>query len=703
MARITINGVSLDPIAQARALNLSGLESADATASDYILIQTTAPLSSSQTDELARLGIVVQEYVSENTYLCGYKGTDLRSIRALPFVTWANVYLRNFKVAPNLRPAGVHPAMQILPSAAAASVSRTPRKVDVIFHEDVDPNSDAVKSAVAAAARLDKDTLPMGRSKVRLTVQEKYLEDLAAIDGVRVIQEVPEVKLRNNVARPILNANVVVSGTTYQGDGQVVAVADTGFDKGSATSPHPAFTGRVAKLYALGRASKTDDPDGHGTHVCGSVLGDGTSASMGGAIQGTAPHARLVVQSLIDSSGSLSGIPADLTDLFEPPYRDDGARVHTNSWGAVTPSLPYDSSAREIDDFVWNNPDLVICFAAGNDGTDGDGDGVVDPAQIGSESSAKNCITVGASESVRLEVAPTFPTYGSLRPSDFPKAPLHDDLMANHDEGMAAFSSRGPTQEGRFKPDVVAPGTSILSTHSRNAAAAQHTFGTSSDSNYFFDTGTSMATPLVAGCAAVLRETLVKNGMPKPPASLIKALLINGAVELTGQYSPSEAGPSLNNNSGFGRVNLLGSVILPGPNPDAGFGDGGPLKQGDEETITVRIPSDPPGNRGAAGGSVARTAAAGVGTMGLGVTFKITLVWSDPAGPNLQNDLDLIVKAADGSERHGNMGTASGFDRANNVEQVRWSNMPPGDAKITIRANRITRFPQPYAYAWRIS
>jgi hypothetical protein len=211
-----------------------------------------------------------------------------------------------------------------------------------------------------------------------------------------------------------------------------------------------------------------------------------------------------------------------------------------------------------------------------------------------------------------------------------------------------------------------------------------------------------MATPLVAGCAAVLRETLVKNGMPTPPASLIKALLINGAVELRGQYSPSEAGPSFNNNSGWGRVNLLGSVILPGPNPDAGLGTGGPLKQGDEETITVRIPSQPPGKRDAAG-SVAGTAAAGVGTMGLGATFKITLVWSDPAGPNLQNDLDLIVKAADGSERHGNMGTSSGFDRSNNVEQVLWPNMPPGDAKVTIRATRITRFPQPYAYAWRIS
>jgi hypothetical protein len=700
MALITINGVSLDPSADAQALNLAGLESADAEASDYILIQTIAPLAPDQTDELARLGVVVQEYVSENTYLCSYKGTDLTSIRSLPFVSWANVYLRGFKVAPNLTPAQMSPAARVLPTPAASSLSRTPRTVDIVFHEDADTGADALRTAVSAAARVDKDTLPMGRRKVRLTVEENHLDDLAAIDAVRVIEEVPDFELCNNVARSILNANVVVNGTTYQGDGQIVAVADSGFDNGSTTSPHPAFTGRVARLYDLGRATKTDDPHGHGTHVCGSVLGDGTSASMGGAIQGTAPRAQLVVQSLLGSMGKpTGGKPADLTDLFEPPYREDGARVHTNSWGINRTRWPYDSAANEIDDFVWNHPDLVICFAAGNLGTDGDEDGAVDPAQIGSTAAAKNCITVGASESVRREIEPGRPTYGSLNSSDFRKPPIHDDQMADNAEGMAAISSRGPTQEGRFKPDVVAPGTSILSTHSRNAPDEPNVFGTSSDPDYFFTSGTSMATPLVAGCAAVLRETLIKNGMPTPSASLIKALLINGAVELTGQYSPSEAGPSPNNNSGFGRVDLLGSVILPGSSPDAGFGDGGPLSQGEEDTFTVEIPQETPGNN-----SVANAVPTGVGLMGLGAaTYKITLVWSDPPGPNLQNDLDLIVKAADGSERHGNMGTSNGFDSVNNVEQIRWSNMPPGEAQITIRATRITRFPQPYSYAWRIS
>ena len=114
-----------------------------------------------------------------------------------------------------------------------------------------------------------------------------------------------------------------------------MAVADTGFDKGSITNVHPAFTGRVVKLYRSVARGKTDDPDGHGTHVCGSVLGDGNSPSMGGVIQGTAPKARLVMQSLLDTGGGLGGIPDDLHDLFEPPYYNDKARVHTNSWGAT--------------------------------------------------------------------------------------------------------------------------------------------------------------------------------------------------------------------------------------------------------------------------------------------------------------------------------------------------------------------------------
>jgi hypothetical protein len=67
------------------------------------------------------------------------------------------------------------------------------------------------------------------------------------------------------------------------------------------------------------------------------------------------------------------------------------------------------------------------------------------------------------------------------------------------------------------------------------------------------------------------------------------------------------------------------------------------------------------------------------------------------------HNADLIVIAADGTERHGNMGGGSGFDRLNNVEQVLWENIPPGSGTFIVRASRITEFAQPYAWVWRIS
>ncbi|HET7169620.1 MAG TPA: S8 family serine peptidase, partial [Candidatus Limnocylindrales bacterium] len=547
-------------------------------------------------------------------------------------------------------------------------------------HADVDPASTELRSRVAAAARVDEGQIETGLHKYRLEVADEYLPDLAAIDDVRQIQEVIETGLSNNVAGPIIGGTVVINGTPFEGDGEVIAVADTGFDMGSTTNVHAAFTNRVLALYDLGRPNMTNDPDGHGTHVAGSAVGDGNSTSMGGAIRGTAPQARLVVQSLLDSAGGLNGIPADLHDLFRPPYDNDGARVHTNSWNTMRAGVAYDTRASEIDDFVWTHQDMVILYCAGNYGTDSDDNGVVEDSQVGAEAAAKNAITVGACESNRGSATWKWGTYiDNRRPSvKFKADPVKSDQVCNDADGMAGFSSRGPTQEQRFKPDVVAPGTCILSTRSRALTSVATDWGTSSDNGYFFDAGTSMATPLTAGCAAVLRETLVKNGWASPPAAVIKALLINGAVELTGQYNPTEAGTSPNNHSGWGRVDLAGSVIIPGPAGDAGVGTGGPLKEsGQEESFHVHVP---------------------------GSTFKITLVWTDPAGAALQNDLDLIVRASNGEERHGNMGTAKeGFDRVNNVEQVLWEHVPSGDLEVIIRAFRISQFAQPYAYAWRLT
>ena len=107
-------------------------------------------------------------------------------------------------------------------------------------------------------------------------------------DDVRHIEEVIPRKLLNSVARRVLRVPSGNPAPGSEGEGEIVAVADTGFDKGSTTDVHPAFKGRVKKLYALGRPNRKDDPDGHGTHVAGSVLGDGVSTA-DGPVRGTAP------------------------------------------------------------------------------------------------------------------------------------------------------------------------------------------------------------------------------------------------------------------------------------------------------------------------------------------------------------------------------------------------------------------------------
>ena len=102
MAIITINGVTLDPSAQAVGLRSAKLLSADAHDSDYLLVQTKGPLTKEQRAALEKTGAKILEFVPQDTYVCHFAGTDLKKVRALPFVTWVNTYLRGFKINPAL-------------------------------------------------------------------------------------------------------------------------------------------------------------------------------------------------------------------------------------------------------------------------------------------------------------------------------------------------------------------------------------------------------------------------------------------------------------------------------------------------------------------------------------------------------------------------------------------------------------------------
>ena len=674
MSTITINGITIDPSAPRSALASLSLDNVNAKASDYLLIQTNRPLTKADRDQLAKNGAKILEAVP-GAFVCHFPTTSLSKLRALPFVSWAEVYPAVVKISPSLLNLDA-PRSGVVAAAAALAPpgerDATKVTVDVVLHRNV--NATAAAKKIAAAAHLTQEDVRVAKGKVRLTLKSRRLQDVAALDEVRHLEKVFPRKLLNNVARTILRLPNSAAAAGADGSGEVVAVADTGFDKGSTRNTHPAFSGRVKKLYALGRPGRKDDPDGHGTHVAGSVLGDGVS-SADGPVRGTAPRARLVLQSVLDAHGGLNGLPDDLADLFLRPYKTDKARVHTNSWGSDGNFGVYDQQAHEVDDFVFRNRDLLICFAAGNDGRDGNANGQIDPNSVTPPGTAKNCLTVGASENLR----PNFKdTYGDGWPSDFPAKPIKIDLLANNPEGMAAFSSRGPTNDGRIKPDVVAPGTYILSTRSR--VTQSKGWGLSDDPLYMFDGGTSMATPLVAGCVAVVRAHLrTQLGMKKPSAALLKAALINGAHNLVGQYHPSETGAIPNNNAGFGRVDVQ-AVVGPYPAHEAVqfFDESRKLDTGQQQDRTIAVPAG-------------------------AKRLKVTLAWTDPPGEGLQNDLDLVVRVKN-EERHGNMAPGSSdFDRQNNVEQVVWDSVPTGTATVSVRAHSIATTPQNFALVVRLS
>lgn len=717
MSDITINGNTGGVAPHVHSLSAAGQVSLhdkdnDAANSNYILIQSKEkPLNAVQKDKLSDKGVEIEEYVGKNTYLCSYKPTDLNPIRLETFISSAAVYSPDFVVEKDLK-----------------SSENSSEAVQVILHDDVEEKDlGKVADEISKAANIPVENVKLELGSGRMELSTELLGKVAFVDAVKYINRTPKPRLLNNEARKILLPDQLHNNSHYKGQGQIVCVADTGFDTGDMANCHEAFQARVKKLYPRGRPDrrgrpgKADDPDGHGTHVCGSVLGYGHSPNNGGDIEAPASKATLHMQSVFDkfhpTPGADPNDPMSLTaglggigryqDLFNEAYKD-GARIHTNSWGSGPGK--YADAGLEIDRYLWDHKEMVVLFAAGNEGTDaGVPDGKVDPGSIGCEASAKNCIAVGASENLRPDLlfgGGATLRYGSAWPGDFAKAPLRADKVANNPDGLAAFSSRGPTLEDeewqRYKPDVVAPGTCILSTRSSHVIAGRYNefWGIPNDSKWAYEGGTSMACPLVAGCCAVIRGCLVENGVHTPSAALIKALLVNGTVEMKGQYTSKEIGPPPDNNAGFGRVNLSNSLgsIVPESNEAGGYGDGPALDDRgtppQPHTFKIPVPENGP------------------------TTLKITLVWTDPAGSKLQNDLDLIVTAPDGkTEMHGNVMnktfTASprndsveepgAFDRQNNVEQIVWTGVQPGDYLVTVRVHRLAkRTTQPFAYAWRL-
>ena len=503
---------------------------------------------------------------------------------------------------------------------------------------------DLMPAPDADIAGLEADLWRTGAEMVRCDaslcqvrgLDASWLSALAKDHRLLFTETHDEIGLFNNYARSIARIDATVNNHNggLDGTGEVGAISDSGLDQ-----DHGDFTNRIRGLYHnFGPDnSGADMNSGHGTHVAGTMAGDGNGDS---STIGIAPASTFHFYQLEhDQSGTLARW-GSLYDMFRHSWQNN-ARVQSNSWGAQSSWGQYTTDSRSADSFLNDYDDFLVLFAAGNEGSQG-AQSVAPPA------TAKNVLTVGASTTGRPGTA----AVGQV----------------------ASFSSIGPTADGRIKPDLVAPGVQVCSARALEAqspagwscSSARHA-GTSTPL-YMSTDGSSMATPVVGGAALLARQFLRQElSITTPDSALIKAVLINGAKDLGTADVP-------NMDEGWGQLDLEESLY---PH------DGIIAKNIFWDTSQTLNP----------GLSYAYNYALD-GSYGL----DVTLVWNDQEGSasasqsssRLVNDLDLAVTSPDGTVYKGN-DFANGFsttggakDGLNNVERVRLASGPTGDWTISV-------------------
>ena len=651
---------TFDPLSQ--RLNFVDTNINNAASNKYGIIQFSAKKSNYKWLQVN--GFDVLQNIPNNAFLVNWSTSDKNLLSNNKDIRWFGAFQSGYKVSPRLW-------LQNRNNNSSFQIAIH------TFKDIKNFNLNGLIKKYFPDAITIKTNIPKVFNNYVIEVEGKnintVLNKLASVEDIQWIGPYHAQKFYNNEAVSSTQATsdpimTPIFDQGIYGSGQIIGVADSGLDrnedwfmhlnKGSgvvtaitdAENVTPPLAGtifpdnKVFAYWTMPGAQDYDIGSFHGTHVTGSVAGDRLLGISGGSISnptssgynsddGMAPNAQILFQDiggeLIEGQVSLSGVGS--TPMWQQAY-SVGVAIHSNSYGSNS-NGKYTGSDKQADQTLRELEEMIILFAAGNEGPGSN--------TIGSAGNAKNVTTVGA-------------------------------LGANNSNAVASFSSRGPTDDGRLKPDIMATGTSIES-----AAGDSNNDTIDSSPSISSKQGTSMATPITAGSTALLRQYFMDGFYPTgsknltdsitPSGPLMKAILLNGTKTDGGFF---------NNNVGWGRVWLENSLYFTGETKRMRIwelANTNGLKTGEQFSASVQVQ--------------------------VGQEFRATLVWYDLEGPvgsglTLVNNLDLNVQTGAGTYLANNFSsnnsiTGGTTDSINTVEQVRFSNPVAGTYTITVDANNI--------------
>jgi hypothetical protein len=615
----------------------------------HMIVQFDAPLSAADRQQLNAAGVEVLDYLSNNAYFAKvspqrFNAAGLTQIQVAMSATpvdsthklhpmldagevapWAIVEAK-LAANPDVKEGSIEAASELIPENPTVAAY-------VLFHRDVRSTDRGAALVQMYGGSVQSELQSVNGLVVHLPFDE--IRNLVAEDDVMWIEPpLPALTPTNNSNRARTGAETA-QAAPYGLDGTGVTVLV--YDGGTADASHPDFGGRLTIHDSSGTSY-------HATHVAGTIGGSGASSS--GTYRGMAPGVTIESYGFEQAGGLQEGFlytdPGDLEADYGEAINLYGADISNNSIGSNTApnGFPcdwegnYGVTAATIDGVVRGSVSgapFRIVWSNGNErGSGRCGTTYVTTAP---PACAKNHITVGA--------------------------------LNSNDNSVTSFTSWGPTDDGRIKPDVSGPG---CQSNDDNGV-------TSCDSGGGYTTlcGTSMSGPTVCGVGALILQDyrLEYPGEPDFRNSTLKALLAHTAVDL------GNAGPDYQ--VGYGSVRAIPAIEM----VRAGNFLEAEVDQGGFFSALVYVNPDD-------------------------TELKVTIAWDDPPGvpnvnPNLVNDLDLHVYGPDNTRYYpwtlnpaspSTPAVRNQEDHVNNIEQVYINAPAPGAYRVEVHGFAVPQGPQ---------